>query len=179
MSSGPSLSSSAVQPDSILVGSADNPAVNRMTITVLAAVAEHERKQISERTKQALAARKARGLPLGMAAIHAYREAHQLPPAAATNLKNRAAGTARSAVVNRVKAQDQARDLAGSLAELRAGGATSLRQIATGLNDRRIPTTRGGAWTAKPAVSSDERSSSSVRKRRVDSESSSAPSGQP
>jgi DNA invertase Pin-like site-specific DNA recombinase len=127
---------------------ADNPAVNRMTITVLAAVAEHERKQISERTKQALAARKARGLPLGMAAIHAYREAHQLPPAAATNLKNRAAGTARSAVVNRVKAQDQARDLAGILAELRAGGATSLRQIATGLNDRRIPTTRGGAWSA-------------------------------
>jgi DNA invertase Pin-like site-specific DNA recombinase len=127
---------------------ADNPEVNRMTITVLAAVAEHERKQISERTKQALAARRARGLPLGMAAIHAYRKAHQKPPAPATNLKNRAAGTARSAVVNRAKAQDQARDLAGILAELQAGGATSLRQIAAGLNDRRIPTTRGGVWSA-------------------------------
>jgi DNA invertase Pin-like site-specific DNA recombinase len=127
---------------------ADNPEVNRMTLTVLAAVAEHERKQISERTKQALAARRARGLPLGMAAIHAYRRAHQKPPAPATNLKNRATGTARSAVVNRVKAQDQARDLAGILAELRAGGATSLRQIAAGLNDQRIPTARGGIWRA-------------------------------
>jgi DNA invertase Pin-like site-specific DNA recombinase len=127
---------------------ADNPDVNRMTITVLAAVAEHERKQISDRTKQALAARKARRLPLGMAAIHAYRKAHQKPPAPATNLTNRAAGTARSAEVNRAKAQDQARDLAGTLAELRAGGATSLRQIAAGLNERRIPTARGGAWSA-------------------------------
>jgi len=127
---------------------ADNPAVNRMTITVLAAVAEHERKQISERTKQALAARRARGLPLGMRAIHAHREAHQLPPAAATNLKNRGAGTARSAMVNRAKAQDQARDLASTLAELRAGGAASLRQLAAGLNDRGIPTARGGTWSA-------------------------------
>jgi DNA invertase Pin-like site-specific DNA recombinase len=127
---------------------ADNPEVNRMTITVLAAVAEHERKQISERTKQALAARKARGLPLGMRAIHAYRAAHHLPLAAVTNLKNREVGTARSAVVNRTKAQDQARDLAGMIAELRAGGAASLRQIAAGLNDRGIPTARGGTWSA-------------------------------
>jgi hypothetical protein len=45
-------------------------------------------------------------------------------------------------VANRAKAQDQARDLAGILTELQAGGATSLRQIAAGLNDQRIPTTR-------------------------------------
>ena len=33
-------------------------------------------------------------------------------------------------------------------AELRAAGATSLRAIAAGLNERGIPTARGGAWNA-------------------------------
>jgi hypothetical protein len=32
--------------------------------------------------------------------------------------------------------------------ELQASGATSLRAIAAGLNDRGVPTVRGGAWTA-------------------------------
>jgi DNA invertase Pin-like site-specific DNA recombinase len=111
---------------------ADNPHVNRMTITVLAAVAEHERKQISERTIQALAARRARGLSLGTPG----------------NLSNQAAGTARSAVVNREKAISRASDLSGLIDEVRAAGATSLRQIATELNARRVPTARGKEWSA-------------------------------
>jgi DNA invertase Pin-like site-specific DNA recombinase len=43
----------------------DIPDENTLTLTVMAAMAQHEQEVISQRTIAALAARKARGLPLG------------------------------------------------------------------------------------------------------------------
>jgi hypothetical protein len=47
-----------------------------------------------------------------------------------------------------VIAGGRAADLRPIITDVRASGASSLRQIAAGLNRRGIPTARGGAWSA-------------------------------
>lgn len=109
----------------------DNPQVNRFTLHILAAVAEEERRLISERTKAALAAAKARGVRLGA-------------PEGASNLKNCDAGRSRSAAIRSQKARERAKALSPILAELQG---LSLNAKARELNRRGILTPRGKAWT--------------------------------
>ncbi|MGE8128865.1 recombinase family protein [Methylobacterium sp. NPDC080182] len=112
----------------------DFPQANRLTVHILAAVAEHEARMISERTKAALKAAKARGTKLGRAKgegntmTDAYR--------------------AKAVEVVKAKADDRASLLSGTIGEIKASGAVSLRDIATALNERGIPTARGGTWSA-------------------------------
>jgi DNA invertase Pin-like site-specific DNA recombinase len=110
----------------------DFPQANRLTVHILAAVAEHEAKVISERTKAALAAAKRRGVKLG-----GYR---------GTTISKAMRKASAEAVAKRADAR--AADLMPTIAELQAAGATSLRAIAAGLNERGIPTARGGKWSA-------------------------------
>jgi DNA invertase Pin-like site-specific DNA recombinase len=112
---------------------ADMPTVNRLTVHILAAVAEEEARMISARTKAALAAAKARGVVLG-----GKREgAGDLRPYAEQ-------GSAASAKARTEKADAHAQDVASSIEGLRAEGAKSLRKLAEGLNARGIPAARGG-----------------------------------
>lgn len=113
---------------------ADMPAVNRLTVHILAAVAEEEARMISARTKAALAAAKARGVRLGNPALRAGS-----PDQA------RAAAMAKSA-----KAKARAADLAPVVAEIRAAGVRTLEGVARALTARGVPTPggRGHAWHA-------------------------------
>ena len=87
---------------------------------------------ISARTKAALAAAKARGVKLGG------------DRGVELTAKAQAAGRA----VQREQARNRAMDLASTIKELQVAGCESLRAIAAGLEERAIPTARGGKWSA-------------------------------
>jgi hypothetical protein len=62
-------------------------------------------------------------------------------------LTAKARATGRAELAARAKAR--AADIAPTIAEIQAAGATSLRAIAAALSERGIPTARGrGAWAA-------------------------------
>ncbi len=111
---------------------ADLPTVNRLTVHILAAVAEEEARMISARTKAALAAAKARGIRLGN--------------------PNLAAGSpAQARVANAVKtgrAQVRAADVLPFIEQARRAGAITLQQFADAHAARGVPTPsgRGGRW---------------------------------
>ena len=105
----------------------DNPHASKLTLHILAAVAEHEREAISERTKAALAAAKARGAQLGT-------------PDAAGAVKRMHAAL-------RAKTAGFASNILPIIREVQAGGHTSHNAIAAQLNARKVATARGGRWT--------------------------------
>jgi len=99
----------------------DNPHATKLLVHILAAVAEDEGRRISQRTKEALAAAKARGVELGK------------------NGKILAAE-------NRATADRFAHQIKPEIAKLRASGITSIRALAAALNKRQVPTAAGGRW---------------------------------
>ena len=112
----------------------DMPHANRLTLHLLAAIAEHEREMISQRTKAALTAAKARGVRLGN------------PNGASHLLKNCQEAAAVSAAVRRAKSADHAGRIMGVLVELGSQGVVGVRHLATELNRRGVPSPSGGTW---------------------------------
>ena len=92
-----------------------------------AALAEKERRLISERTKAALAAKRATGAKLG-------------------NPRNVAAAAALGRQIQIDEADKFAAGLLPLIEAVRTTGATTLAAISSALNERRIRTARGGNW---------------------------------
>lgn len=103
----------------------DMPEANELTIHIMAAFAEHEAKRISQRTKDALAVARARGVKLGTAGRENLRQNIEERRAAAVTFSER---------------------LRGVLEGFKASGL-SQRAIATQLNELGIRTARGREWS--------------------------------
>ena len=94
---------------------------------IYAALAEKERRLISERTRVALAAKKAQGALLG-------------------NRTNIVEARARAADSNRKIAAAFAANVSPVIEQIRASGVIGYKAIAAALNARGIRSARGGAW---------------------------------
>ena len=102
------------------------PDVDPFMLHVYAALAEKERAMISQRTKAALAAKKAQGVKLG-----------------GPNIADLSAGReARMAAAN-----ERARNLIPIIDDIRQSGVPTLQGIAETLNARGIKTARGNRWS--------------------------------
>jgi DNA invertase Pin-like site-specific DNA recombinase len=112
---------------------ADMPDANDLTVGIMALVAQQEREAISKRTKEALAAAKARGTKLGN-------------PNGAAALRRAGKGNAAGVRAIRTKADRHASDLDPVIASLRSEGINSLGRMAATLNERGMLTPRGGRW---------------------------------
>jgi DNA invertase Pin-like site-specific DNA recombinase len=119
----------------------DLPEANTLTLGILATLAQHERELISARTKAALAARRARGLPLGT-------------PRDLSAYAKRASALSRT--TNSAKARERAKVIAPEIKTARAKGHTSLRKIAEYLNGLEITTPRGKRWTATAVANAEK-----------------------
>lgn len=104
----------------------DMPQANRLTIHILAAVAEHEREMISQRTKVALKAAKSRGIKLGSP-----------EPKKGANIRTQ---------VLQEKADRFAANILPIIHDLQAQGITGSRALSRALNARGIQTANQRQW---------------------------------
>jgi DNA invertase Pin-like site-specific DNA recombinase len=124
-------------------------ATGRFLLQQMVAVAELEAGLISARTKAALAVAKKRGKKLGGQRRKLIGRDPEGKPIYGGVAHGTAKARARAAVAIQERANARAADIAQTIRALRAAGATSLRDIADGLNAHDIPTPRGqGRWAA-------------------------------
>jgi len=110
---------------------ADMPDANSLTVGIMALVAQQEREMISQRTKAALAAAKARGVTLGC-------------PNGARHLRQ--FGNELGVKAIKSNADARAESLRTTVQDIQRGGVISLAGIAHELNAQQIKTARGGKW---------------------------------
>jgi DNA invertase Pin-like site-specific DNA recombinase len=111
----------------------DMPEANDLTVGIMALVAQQEREAISRRTKEALAAAKARGVKLGN-------------PNGSAALRRAGKGGAALREAVTTNADRFAKDLAPVVEAIRAEGLVTLRAIADELRANGMRTRRGGQW---------------------------------
>tara|TARA_B110001454_G_scaffold206598_1_gene217153 strand:+ start:2985 stop:3668 length:684 start_codon:yes stop_codon:yes gene_type:complete len=112
---------------------ADMPEANELTVHIMAAVAQAERKAISKRTKEALAVAKARGQRLGN-------------PNGAAALRRAGKGNDAAIAAAVADADAHAARLAPVISKLRQDGCASLGALSAALNRGGFATPRGGMW---------------------------------
>ncbi len=115
---------------------ADMPEANDTMIQFMSVFAQYERRMASERTKAALAAKKARGESLGNPNIKQVQK--QIPSEASEK------GNA----VKIAKADEWASLVIGHIDKAKDNGCQSLQQIADWLNAEHITTSRGNQFTS-------------------------------
>lgn len=113
----------------------DMPDASPFTVGIMAVLAQQESKMISDRTKAAMQAAKARGMTFGN-------------PNGAAPLRRAGKGNAASVQAMKDSANARAADLADVLEHVQSQGHSTLQAIATELNRRGIRTARGGRWHA-------------------------------
>ena len=119
--------------DGVSIRAADMPGADDLMMRIYAAMAQKERELISERTRGALTAAKARGAVLG--GDRGYRPLAGPDPAAAAR-------------VRRVGAERAAHRMALEVAALQQAGVSTMLGLAQALTERGVPAPRGGAvWT--------------------------------
>jgi DNA invertase Pin-like site-specific DNA recombinase len=127
---------------------ADIPDANDVTIGVLAVIAQAEREAISQRTKSALLAVKAK---LDAGEVYVSRRSGRLVgrlgnPQGAEPLRRAGRGSTAAVSALKDRADQHARDLAPVVDRLRMAGNKSLAQLAAALNSEGMQTPRGGQW---------------------------------
>jgi DNA invertase Pin-like site-specific DNA recombinase len=122
----------SVQDSSVKFVAVDMPEANHFTVGLMACLADYERELISERTKAALQAAKARGVKLGNPKLAEVRHSDTT-----------AASEARKA-----KAKERNAEILEIINEMRdnAGNALSLRDLTAMLNEAGYKTSRGKEW---------------------------------
>lgn len=112
---------------------AEQPEMNELTVHIFAAMAEHEVKMISQRTKAALKAAKERGVTLGN-----------------PNLKQvRNTDTTQAREARQIKANDYANDMGRVIMEIQSNlDQPTLNEIADALNAMSYKTVRGSDFKA-------------------------------
>jgi DNA invertase Pin-like site-specific DNA recombinase len=113
----------------------DMPQANRLTVGIMALVAEQEREAISSRTKAALAAAKARGTRLGKPK--------------GTKVQNSDIGRVNGSKANANSAKAFAERMRPILAKV---SGLSARAAAQELAERGYATARGGKWSATQVI---------------------------
>jgi len=115
---------------------AEMPEMTELTIHIFSAMAQHERKMISERTKAALKQAKKRNVNLGNPCL---RRGKRVANSGDTSHANKA---------RVARADHYALQMKSIILEVMSSGVTSLTGIANELNTQRYTTRRGCCWSA-------------------------------